>query len=729
MRSLLLVPFLLVMVTAVTRAQSVVGEALFHRYDLDGDGSVTEKELPDAATRARYDRDGDGSVTLAEFHESIGGTDRLTAFVTALDANQDGQLSREEARGGGWFDRVDRNRDGVADAAEIEAVRALVKRLGDGIIPQIPNDPVRESELAEITSGPEILKPGDVGIGRMIPDVSFITIEGEAHSLAEAKDHRGVVIAMTSATCPVSKRFLPALAELDSRLAGQGIPLVLVNPFASESLDEIRSQLTEHGIEAPYVHDTEETLATALGATTTTEVFFLDPKRTLVYRGALSDQYGINYSREEPRHDYLVDAVKAHLNGERPVIAATAAPGCELDLDAGDPGETTTTAVTYHRDVARILQQNCVRCHHEDGIAPFALDDFGEVDDRAKVIRRVVTEGTMPPWFAAPPSDGGPSPWANDHSLSERDRADLLGWLESSDRPMGDPADAPEPLVFHSEWTIGEPDLVVPISREYEIKADGFMPYQYDTVTLDLAEDRWIGAWEILPSAYDVVHHVIVQVFPKGTKVSRRGEGEAGYWAAYVPGNGSYVYPEGFAKKLPAGATVQFQIHYTPSGTAKKERLRMGLVFAEKTPRYEVKTLPLSDRKLEIPPGAAHHEEGMSRKAPFDIPVIGFMPHMHTRGKAFRYEVTYPDGGHEILLDIPRYDFNWQLRYELKKPKMIPRGSTVKVTGIFDNSPANRANPDPTKTVRWGDQTVDEMLIGYLEYFVPVAGGAVAASD
>ena len=737
--------FLILSVGPLLAQRAAIGEALFHRADRNGDGTVTPEELPDVATRARYDQDGDGSVTLAEFRKSIGGekpepkseaaesaeegTDRLDKFIAALDTNKDGKLSREESRGGGWFARVDRNKDDVIDAAEIEGVRALVRRLGSGILPQVPEEPVTESEIAEITSGPEILKPGDVGIGRMVPDYTFTTINGETHSLSEAKDYRGVVIAMTSATCPVSKRYLPTLAKLEPKLKEQGIPLVLVNPFTSEKLEDIRAQLGALDLKVPYVHDTEKRFAALLDASTTTEVFFLDSKRTLIYRGAISDQYGINFSHDEPRHEYLVDAIEAHLKGERSKIAATAAPGCELDLGEETTEATQPTEITYHRDVARILQQNCVGCHHEGGIAPFALDDFLEVDDRARVIKRVVTEGTMPPWFAAPQADGGPSPWANDHSLSERDRADLLAWLESKDRPMGDPAEGPEPLKFATEWTIGEPDLVVPISREYEIKADGFMPYQYDTVKLDLPEDRWVGAWEIQPSEYDVVHHVIVQVFRNGDKVTRRSEGEAGYWAAYVPGNGSHVYPEGFAKKLPAGATVQFQIHYTPSGTAKKERLRMALKFAEEEPRYEVKTLPLADRKLEIPPGAANHEEGLSRKAPFDIPVIGFMPHMHTRGKAFRYEVTYPDGDHEILLDIPRYDFNWQLRYELKEPKLIPRGSTVKVTGVFDNSAANQANPDPTKTVRWGDQTVDEMLIGYLEYFVPVAEGNVASSD
>ena len=234
--------------------------------------------------------------------------------------------------------------------------------------------------------------------------------------------------------------------------------------------------------------------------------------------------------------------------------------------------------------------------------------------------------------------------------------------------------------------------------------------------------------YEILPSARDVVHHVIVQVFEKDAQVRNRSEA-GGYWAAYVPGNGAVRYPEGFARKFPAGAKVHFQIHYTPSGEEKMERLKMGLHFADEPPRYQVKTFAIADHKLNIPPGKSAHREGTGRTLPFDLPAMSFMPHMHTRGSAFSYEITYPDGETETLLDIPRYDFNWQLRYELKTPKFLPRGSTVKVTGIFDNSENNRANPDPTKTVKWGNQTVDEMLIGYIEYFVPIADKDLAKAN
>jgi mono/diheme cytochrome c family protein len=569
------------------------------------------------------------------------------------------------------------------------------------------------------------VKATDVGVGRMIPDVAFTDLAGKARRLSEFQTSKALVIAMTSATCPVSKRYLPSLAVLEQELSAKGVALLLVNPLASEKSAEIQAQLAASKVTAPYVHDRDLALAGALSAHTTTEVFLLDTQRTLVYRGALDDQYGVDYNLDAPRERYLANAVAALLKGERPHVEATAAPGCELDLS--DAPKLTASPVTYHRDVARILQQNCVHCHRDGGIGPFALDTVEAVKDRTRVIKRVVTEGTMPPWFAAPAKNPEANPWANDCSLSARDKADLLAWIDSKDRPLGNPAEAPQKRVFPDEWSIGKPDLVIPLSRAYDIKATGFMPYQFDIVETTLTEDKWVSAYEVLPSERDVVHHVIIQVHEKDSEVLNRGEGAGGYWAAYVPGNGSAVYPDGFARLLPAGAKISFQIHYTPSGTAKKERLKLGLVFAKTPPRYEVKTVGVANLRIAIPPGEAAHVETQTQRVPFDMPVTSLMAHLHVRGKAFKYEVTYPDGRNEVLLDLPRYDFNWQLRYDFKEPKLLPRGSTVKVTAVYDNSAGNKANPDPTKLVRWGSQTVDEMMIGYVEFFQPVAPNRVAA--
>lgn len=668
MRSFLVLGIVL---SSFTSAFAQSAETVFEKFDRDGDGRVTSEELPSKPTFQRYDTNKDGAITLAEYKAVIGNTPT------------ESPLLRLSKKGGA-----------TANAPSIK-----------------PED------LKKITSGPEVLKPGEVGIGRMIPDVAFTDLAGKSHRLSDSR--KGTVIIMTSATCPVSKRYASSVAELNKEIASQGLTLLLVNPLASEKSEEIKAQLAAAGLTATYVHDKEKSLGGALQARTTTEVFLLDAARTLVYRGAFDDQYGINYNLDAPAHRYLRDAIAAFLRGEKPTIQATAAPGCELDLPEKSAIQTTT-AVSYHRDVARILQQNCVTCHRDGGVAPFALDDLEEVQDRAKTIRRVVTEGTMPPWFAGIEKDAATNPWANDCSLSPRDKADLLAWIDSKDRPVGNPTEAPLKRSYPSEWSIGKPDLVVQLSKAYDIKATGFMPYAHDVVETELTEDRWVQSYEILPSARDVVHHVIVRVHEKGSEVRRADEGSEGYWAAYVPGNGANVYPEGFARKIPAGAKVSFQIHYTPSGVAKKERLKMGLVFAKHPPTYEVRTAPLANKRLAIPPGAPRHIETHSQRVPFDMPVTGFMPHMHTRGAGFRYEVTYPDGKNEVLLDIPRYDFNWQLRYELKQPKLIPQGSTLKITAAFDNSTGNKANPDPTKLVKWGSQTVDEMMIGYIEYFRPL---------
>jgi mono/diheme cytochrome c family protein len=664
---------------------------------------------------------------------------QIDAIAKQFDADGDGQLTREEAGSAPWFERVDVDGDGVIGTKELEMVKAIVSRMKpgsrSGSLPA--NMPaITPEDVQKVTSGPEVLKPGEVGIGRMIEDISFTTLRDTDTPVRADTDRqeclshylqgkKGLVVIMTSATCPVSKRYIPSVAKLEKELAAQNVALLLVNPFASETADEIKAQLTETGVTTPYVHDTEKKLAMALQARTTTEVFLLDATRTLVYRGALDDQYGVNYNLDAPKHRYLHDAITAFLKNETPAIQATAAPGCELDL--GDAPKLAASPVTYHRDVARILQQNCVTCHRDGGIAPFALDDIEEVKDRAKVIKRVVSEGTMPPWFAVLEENAEKNPWGNDCSLSARDKADLIAWIDSSDRPPGNPADAPAKRTYPAEWSIGTPDLVVPLSRAYDIKADGFMPYAFDIVQTELTEDKWVTAYEILPSERDVVHHVIVKVHEKGESPRQMAEGAGGYWALYVPGNGACKYPQGFARKIPAGAKISFQIHYTPSGKAKKERLRLGLVFAKQPPQYEVKTVGIANARIAIPPGAERHVETQTQRVPFDMPVTSFMPHMHIRGAAFKYEVTYADGKAETLLDIPRYDFNWQLRYDYKQPKLIPRGSTIKITAIYNNSASNKANPDPTKLVKWGSQTVDEMMIGYIEYFTPLANAKVAA--
>ncbi len=710
----------------VLKAQQVrdAVEQRFRRYDLNADGKLTQDEVP-APLFKQLDLNQDGSVTLAESLRAVvsmrkgapSSDEAAGALATRLfrqfDADDDGGITREESGNAEWFDRLDRDKDNRVSLPETlavaEQIKAMVQREGE------PAAPV--SEAKPVLDGPLVLKAADLGVGRQVGDVSFTDTNGTTHQLSDAAAKgRGVVFAFTSVTCPVSKRYTPSLVRHAVELEKLGIMLVLVNPFPSEETEAIRREITSHQITAPYVHDKDRQLASALGARSTTEVFFVDEKRTLLYRGALDDQYGIHYNLDAPKQRFLMDAVEDHLAGRVPHVAATEAPGCELELS--EPPAKAVTTLTFHRDISRILQQNCVECHREGGLAPFSLEHADEVVDRAKTIRRVIEDGTMPPWFAKPLPQEKRSPWMNDRSLSARDRADLLAWLNSSERALGDVADAPVPLVFDKDgWKHGRPDLALAFSEPIQVKAEGQMPYKYVTVETGLTEDKWIQGYQIIPGDIGVVHHALAFLVNAGKK--ERLQAHEGFFAAYVPGAGTEMFPAGFAKKVPAGSRLVFQMHYTPNGRATEDRTRIGLYFSKSPPVNEVKVASVSNRSFEIPAGAANHQVIAQRPAPFDMTLMSFMPHMHVRGKSFRYEIEQPQGI-RVLLDIPRYDFNWQLQYRLSEPLLIPRGTMVRGVAHFDNSAANKANPDPTRNVRWGDQTDEEMMIGYIEYYTPV---------
>ena len=567
---------------------------------------------------------------------------------------------------------------------------------------------IEGAPTAPVRQGPKAIDPAVNGIGRWVPDVEFISVKGKRGRLSDFKSGKALVVAFTGASCPVSKRFAPTLAALEKAYAKQGVSFLFVDPIAVKGAREDLAKMARKvGFVGPSVVDEEESLALGLGARTTTDVFVLDAARTILYRGPVDDQYGIGYQLEKPRRHYLREALDAHLAGKAIANPAFWAPGCELASASTKP---VRLVPTYHNRISRILRNNCVECHREGGVGPFPLEHYDEAEENAGMIRKVVSEGLMPPWFASAPPKGHSSPWANDRSLPARDRADLLAWIRNG-KPEGDPAEGPLPMARKSDWDIGKPDAVIPLPKEVEVKATGRMPYVNLRVKTNFAEDRWVQATEVRPTAPQVVHHVLV--FVSGGDGLKRED--IGALAAYVPGNTFVEFPQGVAKKLPAGATLHFQMHYTPNGKATTDRTRIGLRFASEKPKKVVRTFPVANRRIDIPPHDDHHVEKAFRSIPRATVVRAFMPHMHLRGKAIKYELVSQDGRRETLLDVPRYDFNWQLRYELKEPRTLPEGSRIEVTGVFDNSKGNPANPNPDARVRWGDQSEEEMLIGYVE--------------
>lgn len=585
------------------------------------------------------------------------------------------------------------------------------------------------TEASSVRQGPRLLKPSEHGVGRFVPDAAFTDIAGKSGRLSDFKSNRLLVISMTSTSCPLSKKYLPTLAEFAKQYGDKDVRFLLVNPVPSDAAADVQQSAATFGSQTRYVHDKTGALAKTVGALTTTDVLVLDASRTVVYHGAVDDQYGFGYSLDKPRQSYLIKALNALLAGQRPEVAATDAPGCALEL-ADAP--FTRTEVTYHNRISRIIQNQCQECHREGGVAPFSLEKPDDVVAHRGMIKQVLEKGTMPPWFAAPPKEGEETPWRNDRALAAADKTDLLAWLAGGS-PAGNAADAPLPRSFPREWQIGEPDVVLQLPKPFAIKATGTMPYQNATVETSFDEDKWVQALELQPTSRDVVHHVLVFVIPKETgdgkgEVRRESGGEErrGFFAAYVPGNSTIVYPDGFAKKLPKGATLRFQLHYTPAGKETEDQTRLGLIFAKAPVEHEVHVVGIANPLLRIPAGADNHPESATIRVPTDVKLMAMMPHMHLRGKAFRYEATLPDGSSRLLLDVPRYDFNWQLAYRLAEPQTLPAGTTLKATGWYDNSDKNPANPDAEKTVRWGPQTFDEMMLGYIEFYLP-GGGSVSS--
>ena len=556
------------------------------------------------------------------------------------------------------------------------------------------------------------------GVGRWVPDLDIRPESGSRSSLSKlTRDARAVVIAVTSTSCPVSGRYGPTLVALEKEYASRGVRFVWINPVATDSKTAVRQWIRDQGVQGPYVRDERGEIAKALGMRSTAEVFVLDAARTVQFRGAVDDQYGLGYSKAAPNQRYLVSALESVLAGNGVETACTRVPGCALESAAP---VAVSQPVTYHNRISRILQQSCVPCHREGGIAPFALTTPAEVAAHAGMVRKQVTQGVMPPWFAAPPTHG-PSPWLNDRSLPAADKADLLAWMDRG-RSEGNTAHAPKVRTYPSEWQLGEPDAIVRLPEPVDVAASGVMPYVNIEVPTGFDSDRWVQGWEIRPSARDVVHHVLVYVLPPGKdgkpQKNRRIDGTSNYLAAYAPGYQAVSYPEGWAKFIPAGSTLHFQLHYTPKGKATRDQSALGLKFSKTPPKHEVRVSAIAGA-IDIPPGDPDFKVEGQLPVPESARLMSFMPHMHVRGKAYRYELELPGSAPKTLLDVPRYDFNWQLLYRLSEHIDLPAGSVLKGTARYDNSAGNPANPDPTRRVQWGEQTDEEMMLGYIEYYLP----------
>jgi hypothetical protein len=352
----------------------------------------------------------------------------------------------------------------------------------------------------------------------------------------------------------------------------------------------------------------------------------------------------------------------------------------------------------------------------------------------ADAVAQAVEMKMMPPWFADPRYGR----FANDPSLNDQQIATILAWAHAG-APEGSPHDSPSPRTWTKGWQIPEPDLVLKMPQSVQIPARGDVEYTYEIVPTHFAEDRWVQMSEFRPGSPAHVHHAVVYIRPPNSAWLRHAPVGEAFTAStlrdpeerrqahettsdlllvYAPGSSPDEWPDGMAKFVPAGSDLVFQMHYTTNGTADQDQTSIGLVFAKTPPAQRVITLQLNDHALIIPPGADDFRVQVQGSLPNDATLLSLFPHMHLRGKRFEYDIVHEDGSIEVLLRV-NYHFHWQLSYRLAEPRLLKAGTKLRAIAWYDNSKNNPHNPDPTKTVTWGDQTSDEMMVGFFDVAVP----------
>jgi hypothetical protein len=398
-------------------------------------------------------------------------------------------------------------------------------------------------------------------------------------------------------------------------------------------------------------------------------------------------------------------------------------------------------APTFYRDVLPILQQRCQICHRAEGIAPMRFETYEQTRPYAAAIAAAAQNKSMPPWFADPHIGH----FSNDPSLSAGQIAVLAAWAAAG-APAGDARDAPPPIHWAESWSIPQPDLILKMPKGATLPASGDVEYTYEIVATGFKEDRWVQEVEVLPSLRANVHHAVVYIRPPDSQWMRHApvgvpfsastltdpdDRKGAHWTdsdvllVYAPGSSPDNWPDNMAKFIPAGSDLVFQMHYTTNGHASRDQTSVGMIFAKHAPAQRVLTLQLTNDHFVIPPGAPDYRVEARGTLPNDATLLSFFPHMHLRGKRFEYNIVHgennsgsrPDREMEPLLDV-HYHFHWQMSYRLAEPRLLKAGTELQAVAWYDNSRNNPHNPDPEAAVRWGEQTYDEMMVGFFDVAV-----------
>ena len=554
-------------------------------------------------------------------------------------------------------------------------------------------------------------------------------LEGKVAVLSDKPDIRATALVFLSTQCPISNKYIPELNRLASAHQNDGVRLFAVISDPTVTRAAAAQYAKEYQIAFPVLFDASGELAKRLSPTMTPEALVLDRSGVIRYRGRIDDLWvDLRKQKAEATQHDLADALKAVAAGQSPSSAKTPSIGCFFEA-WGD--NAVSPKVTYTRDIAPILNANCVQCHRAGEIGPFPLTTYEEAGKHAKQMAKVTTELLMPPWKAEP----GFGHFMDERRLSDREVALLAAWAKTG-TPQGDPADLPAPMVFSSAWTLGEPDVVLEPTKPFTVPATGRDAYRVFSLPIDLPEDKYVVGYQFKPGSPTVVHHALIYLddphearkladastdgqpgYAHFGGIGFRPTGGIGGWA---PGVSPYFLPDGIGRPMHKGTDVIVQVHYHPDGKEHQDTSRIALYFAKKPIEKVTTSFMLANFMINIPAGEPHYVRTASLgPIPADVTLLGITPHMHLVGKKMKVTATKPDGSVVPLVNVTDWDFRWQDQYRYVDPIKLPKGTVVNMEAVYDNSANNPDNPNtPPKRVMHGEQTTNEMCICFLQYTV-----------
>ena len=547
-----------------------------------------------------------------------------------------------------------------------------------------------------------------------IGDFALLDQTGKHHKLSWYGDQKAVVIFLQGNGCPIVRNSVPELRAIRDDYSDRDVQFFMLNPQSQDTRDSINAEAADFGYDFPILVDETQLIAESMGVDRTSETFIINPEtREVIYRGPIDDRLHYETQKTEAANNYLRDALDAYLAGEALPTDVPEAPGCLINFAARDAHEQAPPS--YSADIAPILENHCVKCHHVGGIAPWAMTEHAMVQGWSRMMKEVLLTRRMPPG-QLDPHVGRPIQEAA--GLSPEELQTLVHWIDAG-APGDDQPDPLQSLAFSdAKFSLGEPDIVLTVPAQ-DIPATGVIDYRYVPVPLNLEQDVWIRAVEYVPGDRQVLHHIITYVSSPADRTAAVEQDDGGLGESlggFAPGRQPDIWRDDSGALIRAGSSLLLQMHYTTTGKATVDETQIGIYLHDAPPKYVMSGGSAGQRRFLIPPRAKEHQLEGVQEFERDALLYGLMPHMHYRGKYMKYIAEYPDGSSEVLLSVPKYDFNWQFNYQLQEPVFIPAGTRLIARGAMDNSDRNPYNPNPNIPVRFGLQTMHEMFFGFTTY-------------